>query len=88
MSLMTLTAAITGDQDPDYYAGRADAYDDHQAGTPLDVLITRATYNTAHHTPGYAKGYSTRVEEIRREIADINDLQADIAHTEHLERAA
>ncbi|RSS33781.1 hypothetical protein [Streptomyces sp. WAC08241] len=88
MSLMTLTTAITGNQDPNFYAGRADAYDDHQTGTPLDTLNTRAAYNAEHHNPMYAAGYYARVLEIRRETADINDLQADIAHTEHLGRAA
>lgn len=81
--MTTMTLAPTGleGQDPAYYAGRADAYDDHQAGTPLQVLTVRLGYLIDLHpdTP-YVTGYAARVWEIHREQNAATDVQADHAH--------
>ncbi|MFF6903469.1 hypothetical protein [Streptomyces hydrogenans] len=82
MSLLTLTTAITGNQDPDYYAGRADAHDEHTAGTTLPVLEHRAQLIADEHFSfPYAAGYWARVLEIRHEHAATITAQTHLAHT-------
>lgn len=83
MSLTTIATGIndiTGNYEPDYYAGRADAYDEHAAGTSLPVLLTRSDAITDWHpSNGYAAGYAYRVAEIRREESAIIDSQTGAA---------
>ena len=80
MTTMTLAPTNLGDQDPAYYAGRADAYDDHQAGTPLQVLIVRLGYLIDDHpNTVYVAGYAERVWEIDREQAADAAAQAEHA---------
>ncbi|MFJ7990287.1 hypothetical protein [Streptomyces sp. NPDC096351] len=86
MSLATLTTTITGGNDPAYYAGRADAYDEHNHGATLNELTTRAAHITDHHDPMYAAGYNAHVLELRRETAFRTATEADIAH--HLQARA
>lgn len=82
MSLMTLATSITGGHDPDYYAGRADAHDEHNYGTTPHELAHRATVIAEHHpSTMYALGYSDRVLELRREHAARAAAQTDLAHT-------
>ncbi|MFE7547023.1 hypothetical protein [Streptomyces gardneri] len=82
MSLMTLTATITGGQHPDYYAGRADAYDERNSGTTLHELAHRSTVIAdLHSSTQYALGYADRVLELRREHAAQAAAQTDLAHT-------
>ncbi|MGW2844414.1 hypothetical protein [Streptomyces sp. NPDC001274] len=82
MTAMTITTAILGGQDPDYYAGRADAYDDHHTGTTLDTLITRLGYLIDEHpNTGYVTGYADRVWEIHREQHAVASAEAELAHT-------
>jgi len=67
MSITTLAPATTT-PDPAFYAGRADAYDDHQAGTPLNVLIVRLAYLIdLHPDTAYVKGYAAKLLELDRE---------------------
>lgn len=68
MTTMTPTPALLGGNDPAYYAGRADAYDDHQGGTTPHELTIRLGYLIDHHpnTP-YVTGYADRVLEIHAE---------------------
>ncbi|MEV8101023.1 hypothetical protein [Streptomyces sp. NPDC088135] len=81
MSLMTIAPAITGGQDPAFYAGRADAYDDHRAGTGLATLIVRLGYLIDDHpVVQYAAGYAARVWEIDREQRDAAASQLEVAH--------
>ncbi|MGW1468507.1 hypothetical protein ACWCPT_29695 [Streptomyces sp. NPDC002308] len=83
MTTLTIATALTGGQDPAYYAGRADAYDDHQAGTPLDTLRVRLGYLLdAHPDLAYATGYGDRVLEIRAETAAITAAETELAHTD------
>ncbi|MFE1230282.1 hypothetical protein [Streptomyces sp. NPDC058745] len=79
MSVLTLTPALTGDQDPSAYAGRADAYDEHMAGVTLDELLVRVGYVVEYHDTQYALGYGGRVDEIRRETRALNAAQANAA---------
>lgn len=68
MSILTLAPNPTGTPDPAYYAGRADAYDDHAEGTPISVLIVRLSYLIDHHPDlAYVTGYAQRLREIDRE---------------------
>lgn len=82
MSLMTLTATITGGHHPDYYAGRADAHDEHNKGATLTVLANRAAVIAdLHPSIQYALGYTDRVLELRREhTATTTTAQTDLAH--------
>ncbi|WP_097865854.1 hypothetical protein [Streptomyces sp. rh34] len=68
MTTMTIAPALTGGHDPAYYAGRADAYDDHQDGTTLQVLTVRLSYLIDQHPDvHYVTGYAARVLEIDAE---------------------
>lgn len=79
MSLMTTALAITGGADPVYYAGRADAHDEHAQGATLAELDVRASYITEYHDPVYAAGYGRRLLELRAEARAMADAQADVA---------
>ncbi|WP_331723397.1 hypothetical protein [Streptomyces atratus] len=82
MTTMTIAPAITGGHDPAYYAGRADAYDDHHAGTDLDTLIVRLGYLIDDHpVVQYAVGYAARVWEIDREQRAVTVAELELAHT-------
>ncbi|MFF2411815.1 hypothetical protein [Streptomyces sp. NPDC058092] len=82
MTTMTIALADTDGQDPAYYAGRADAYDDHRAGTDLDTLIVRLGYlMNAHPDLAYVTGYADRVLEIRAETAAVTAAETELAHT-------
>lgn len=82
MSLMTLVGSITGHHDPDYYAGRADAHDEHTTGTTLTELAHRARLIADHHpSTQYALGYTDRLLELRREHTATITAQTDLAHT-------
>jgi hypothetical protein len=63
-------------RDPDYFHGRADAYDDAQTLT-LDELVIRSGAATDYASLPYALGYSAVVIELRMEA----DAEADIAQT-------
>ncbi|MFB8122069.1 hypothetical protein ACFVG1_12855 [Streptomyces bacillaris] len=60
--------------DPAYYAGRADAHDDHNTGTTPHNLTTRLSYLIDHHpnTP-YVLGYAARVLEIHAETRHLTN---------------
>lgn len=75
--MTTMTIAPTGgDQhkDPDYYRGRADAYDEHKAGADLDTLEDRVEWmtdpTTAHTVQqliptAYIQGYLAHIHDER-----------------------
>ncbi|MEU7338640.1 hypothetical protein [Streptomyces sp. NPDC007074] len=63
-------------RDPDYFHGRADAYDDAQTLT-LDELIIRSGAATDYASLPYALGYSAVVIETRMEA----DAEVEIAQT-------
>jgi hypothetical protein len=77
MTTMTI-AAPTGDQDRDldYYAGRADAYDEHTAGADADTLEDRFEWMTDPTVPqntrqllstAYLTGYQAFIQDLRAE---------------------
>ncbi|MGW5989503.1 hypothetical protein ACWFRT_14000 [Streptomyces anulatus] len=75
MTTMTPTPALLGGHDPAYYAGRADAYDDHHTGTPLQVLTVRLGYLIDQHPDiHYVTGYAARVLEIDAEQRHITNV--------------
>lgn len=63
-------------RDPDYFHGRADAYDDAQTLT-LAELVIRSGAATDYASLPYALGYSAVVIELRMEA----DAEAEIAQT-------
>lgn len=88
--MTTMTTSTTGlGEHGAYHAGKADAWDEHQAGTPLDVLAIRLDALLDHlagpdalaYTLGYSATYvSAKLQE-----------EASVAATEELayeERAA
>ncbi|WP_228994347.1 hypothetical protein [Streptomyces sp. DH8] len=74
MTTMTPTPALLHGNDPAYYAGRADAYDDHHDGTTPHELTIRLGYLIDHHpnTP-YVTGYGARVREIEAETRHLTN---------------
>lgn len=81
MSLMTLGPAITGGQDPAYYTGRADAYDDSNTLT-IDHLTIRAGIHADYAHLPYALGYMDRVIEFRMERDAVTAAETELAHTD------
>jgi hypothetical protein len=82
MTTMTIAPA-TGNyaDDPDYYAGRADAYDD-TAGRTLDELIVLAGMAVDYASIPYALGYLDRVTELRLESDAVTAAETELAHTD------
>ncbi|MFJ3699575.1 hypothetical protein ACIPW9_36540 [Streptomyces sp. NPDC090052] len=82
MTTMTITTATTnGPEDAGYFAGRADAYDEHGAGATTEILNQRAQLITdLHPDMGYVLGYTDYVLELRRETALTLAAHSDIAH--------
>ena len=81
MSLMTLAPA-TGDyaNGPDYYRGRADAYDDSHTRT-VDQMVVLASMAIDYATIAYALGYTDRVAELRMETDAVSGAEAELAQT-------
>ncbi|WP_399553887.1 hypothetical protein OG473_39500 (plasmid) [Streptomyces anulatus] len=74
MTTMTIAPALTGGHDPAYYAGRADAYDEHGDGTTTAELRTRAECIADFHpNKDYALGYAAYAASARLE----QDAQQD-----------
>ncbi|MFE3381365.1 hypothetical protein [Streptomyces anulatus] len=75
MTTMTLAPALLHGNDPAYYAGRADAYDDHRNGTTPDELTVRLGYLIDQHPDiHYVLGYAARVLEIDAEQRHITTV--------------
>ncbi|MEU9703067.1 hypothetical protein [Streptomyces sp. NPDC047981] len=82
MSELTLTTAPGGFRhDPQYAAGRADAYDDSHTRT-LDQLIAIAAQYVEHGHLLRALGYCDRVTEVRMERAMVAAAETELAHTD------
>ena len=81
MTTMTLTPTNLGDQDPAYYAGRADAYDDAAHLTIHELNVRTSLYIDLHPNIHYAAGYADRVLEIRMEQAAVIAAETELAHT-------
>lgn len=74
MTTMTIAPTLTDGHDPAYYAGRADAYDDHRTGTTPHELAVRLGYLIDQHPDvQYVLGYAARVLEIHAEHRTITN---------------
>jgi hypothetical protein len=82
MTTMTLNLVDTSDQDPAYYAGRADAYDDAAVFTIDELNARLSLYLELHPDIGYVEGYADRVLEIRKESAAVVAAETELAHTD------
>jgi hypothetical protein len=80
MTTMTLAPATGGfAHHPDYYRGRADAYDDSATRT-LDQLVAIAGIAVDYATAPYAQGYTARVLELRLELDAVAPMEMELAH--------
>lgn len=80
MTTMTIAPAAGGfAHHPDYYRGRADAYDDSQTRT-LDQLVALAGAAIDYATIPYAHGYTDRVTELRLETDAVAPMEMELAH--------
>jgi hypothetical protein len=80
MTTMTLAPATGGfAHHPDYYRGRADAYDDSHTRT-LDQLVVLAGAAIDYATVPYAQGYTDRVTELRLELDAVAPMEMELAH--------
>lgn len=76
MSIETLSLPTHGPKDPEHYAGRADAYDEHTAGATAETLEDRYHWMTDPTIPthtrqlistAYLTGYRAYIEDLRAE---------------------
>lgn len=77
------TIAPTGfdhTNDPDYYRGRADAYDDSQTRT-VDEMVVLAGMAIDYASIPYAQGYTARVNELRLELDAVAPMEMELAQT-------
>ncbi|MFI0929665.1 hypothetical protein ACH4TP_37940 [Streptomyces sp. NPDC021012] len=82
MSIETTTTTTgTYATDPEYAAGRADAYDDETTLT-LDQLAARAALYAEHGHLLRALGYADRVLEKRMEQLAVTAAETELAHTD------
>lgn len=81
MSIMTAArAASPFANDPDYYLGRADAYDDSATRT-VDEMVVLASMAADYAPLPYALGYMDRVIELRLELDAVAGAEAELAQT-------
>ncbi|MFF8610833.1 hypothetical protein ACF06X_33545 [Streptomyces sp. NPDC015346] len=82
MSELTLTTPVGGYRhDPEYAAGRADAYDDSHTRT-LDELIAIGAQYVDHAHLLRALGYCDRITELRMERETVAAAETELAHTD------
>ncbi|MEU6979666.1 hypothetical protein [Streptomyces sp. NPDC046371] len=82
MSIQTTTPlAHSYARDPEYAAGRADAYDDETTLT-LEQLAARAALYAEHAHLLRALGYADRVLEKRLEHDAVTAAETELAHTD------
>jgi hypothetical protein len=80
MSILTLDLNTNSfASDPEYAAGRADAYDDSHTLT-LHALTARAAEYTEHGHLLRALGYMDRVLEMRMEHDAVTAAETELAH--------
>lgn len=66
--------------DPDYYLGRADAYD-HSHTRTIDQMVALMSMAIDYATTAYASGYSDRVLELRMELDVVAGAESELAQT-------
>ncbi|MGW2384351.1 hypothetical protein [Streptomyces sp. NPDC001658] len=81
MTTATLTTTNAGHgEHPDYYRGRADAYDDSATRTP-DQMVALAAMAIDYASIPYARGYADRVTEYRLETDVVAGAESELAQT-------
>lgn len=81
MTVQTITPATNPfANDPDYYLGRADAYD-HSHDRTVDQMVALMSMAIDHATTAYASGYADRVIEYRLEHDVVTAAETELAHT-------
>lgn len=81
--MTTMTFASTAGQQgehPDYYLGRADAYD-HSHTRTVDQMVVLMGMAIDYATEPYARGYADRVLELRLETDVVAGAESEIAQT-------
>lgn len=81
MTAMTITPANTNEIDP-YYLGRADAYDDSNTLTILEMTTRAWVYADMHPDVMYVLGYMDRLIETRRENVAVTAAETELAHAD------
>jgi hypothetical protein len=66
--------------DPDYYLGRADAYD-HSQDRTVDQMVVLAGMAIDYASIFYAMGYTDRVTELRLELDAVAPMEMELAQT-------
>lgn len=83
MTIQTLTTTHDPYRNhPDYYRGRADAYDDSHTRT-VDQMVVLMGMAIDYATLPYAHGYADRVNELRLELDAVAPMEMEIAQTTH-----
>ncbi|WP_309031329.1 hypothetical protein [Streptomyces alfalfae] len=76
MTIATIALPLHDDHDPEHYAGRADAYDEHRAGADAETLEDRYHWMTDPTLPSttrqlistaYLTGYRAFIQDLRAE---------------------
>jgi hypothetical protein len=67
--------------EPDYYAGRADAYD-HSHTRTVDQMVVLMGMAVDYGSIPYAAGYSDRVIELRLEQDVVAGAESELAQTD------
>lgn len=83
---MSLTSTETTGSDraddPAYYEGRADAYDDSKTRTVTEMVVLASMAIDFASLP-YALGYFDRVTELRMEDDMVTAAETELAHADH-----
>ncbi|MFM9373323.1 hypothetical protein [Streptomyces sp. Da 82-17] len=80
MTTMTPPPARNASENPDYFLGRADAYDDTRTRT-LDELKALGAAAVDHATLPYAEGYMDVVIEAQLTHDVVTPLEIELAYT-------
>ncbi|CAL9668477.1 hypothetical protein SUDANB145_07286 (plasmid) [Streptomyces sp. enrichment culture] len=102
MTIPTIALPHHDDHDPEHYAGRADAYDEHTAGADADTLEDRYHWMTDPTLPtstrqlvstAYLTGYLAFIQDLRaeqytRRLAAEYDYAAWLTHQQRHSRPA
>ena len=81
MTIATLAPAKDPYRDhPDYFLGRADAYDDSHTRS-LDEMVVLVGMAVDYASIPYATGYGDRVLELRLELDAVAPMEMELAQT-------
>lgn len=80
MTIHSIESATSNLKHPDYYNGRADAYDDSHTRT-VDEMVALMGMAIDYASIPYAQGYSDRVTELRLELDAVAPMEMELAQT-------